>query len=276
MSQVGQTSAWIHDEKPRGAMAEISDLLGIGEYSTSSGGTVRKDFIIAVAEELGVRLQRDSRGDVTATKEMVTEWAWRQVNDGVMPKEALSSGGTITNVALHEILQGIKRAGIDLRDGAPADGSEEDFDGAWPDISELIDSRKRAMREVFVREGQGTFRAEVMRAYDETCAVTGTNMVGVLEAAHIIAYRGRDHHHISNGLALRADIHALFDRGLMAIHEDTYEVILGHELANLEAYANLEGQTISVPVRPDEHPDPRYLQAHRIGSGFRAPGDIDI
>ncbi|TDP73625.1 HNH endonuclease [Brachybacterium sp. AG952] len=257
-------------------MAEISGLLGIGEFSTSIGGTVRKEFIVAVAEALGVRMPYDPRGEVAATKETVTEWAWRQVNDGVMPREALSGGGTITNVALSGILEGIERAGINLSDGAPADGSEEDFGGEVPDISELIDSRKRAMREVYVREGQGNFRAEVMQAYDKTCAVTGTNIVEALEAAHIIAYRGRDHHHISNGLALRADIHALFDRGLMAIHEDTYEVILGHELATLEAYGDLDGRPIFVPAHPDEHPDPRYLRAHRIGSGFRAPGDIDI
>lgn len=140
-------------------------------------------------------------------------------------------------------------------------------------------STRASVRCANVSEGQGDFRAEDMQAYNETCAVTGTNIVEALEAAHIVAYRGRDHHHISNGLALRADIHALFDRGLMAIHEDTYGSRPGPRTrrprglrrpggaANLRSGAPRRASRSAVPAGPSHRlrlPRPRRHR-HLIG-----------
>lgn len=278
MAPTDQNNQWIHNEKPRGPMIEIEKLLNLGDFSTSSGGTVRKDFMIAVAEGLGVRLPRQSNGDLErgVTKEVITEWAWRKVNDGPMPQEALSRGGTITNVALEGILNGIKREGIDRSKTQPTFVADIDFGGSTPDLTELVDSRKKAIRTTLLREGQAGFRREVMRVYGGSCCVTNTEVPEALEAAHIVDYRGVEFNHITNGLALRGDIHTLYDRGLLAIHENSFEILLDPKLEATDQYGDLAGRTITLPQDSANHPHPKFLQAHRIASGFLELKDSTI
>lgn len=85
---------------------------------------------------------------------------------------------------------------------------------AKPIISEE-DARQRELRAVFLRRGQEKFRKDLINAYKSRCAVTGCNIVEILEAAHIIPYRGEHTNRCNNGLLLRADIHTLFDLGLL-------------------------------------------------------------
>ena len=68
-----------------------------------------------------------------------------------------------------------------------------------------------------LRKGQREFRKCVLKMFDNKCAVTGVNVEKVLEAAHIIPYAEEPYHDISNGVALRADIHKLFDSGYATI-----------------------------------------------------------
>ena len=86
--------------------------------------------------------------------------------------------------------------------------------------------RARALREVVQQRGQPAFRRALLAAYGERCAITGCDAEDALEAAHIIGYPGPDTQHVSNGLLLRADIHTLFDLGLVAICPDTLRVAL--------------------------------------------------
>jgi hypothetical protein len=79
------------------------------------------------------------------------------------------------------------------------------------------DGRRRIERLVTIRQGQPMFRAKLMEAYERRCAVTGSSIEETLEAAHISPYRGTDSNHVRNGLLLRADIHTLFDLGLIRI-----------------------------------------------------------
>ncbi|WP_169719739.1 HNH endonuclease, partial [Novosphingobium acidiphilum] len=59
-----------------------------------------------------------------------------------------------------------------------------------------------------------------MKAYDGKCAVTSCAIEPLLEAAHIHPYLGPKTNHVTNGMLLRADIHTLFDLGLLAIAAD--------------------------------------------------------
>ncbi len=68
-----------------------------------------------------------------------------------------------------------------------------------------------------VRIGQGAFRILVTEAYERRCAITGERTLPALEAAHIQPYSEARTHEVSNGLLLRADLHLLFDRGLITI-----------------------------------------------------------
>ena len=57
-----------------------------------------------------------------------------------------------------------------------------------------------------------------MTDYEGKCAVTGCDVPDVLQAAHIFPYMGPETNHPSNGL-LRADIHTLFDLGLIELSQ---------------------------------------------------------
>lgn len=80
-----------------------------------------------------------------------------------------------------------------------------------------VDRRDRAVRDVAVRRGQRRFRAELLRAYAGTCAITRSTAVPALEAAHIEPYRGTPTNDLRNGLLLRADVHTLFDLQLVTV-----------------------------------------------------------
>jgi hypothetical protein len=82
------------------------------------------------------------------------------------------------------------------------------------------DNRERTLREITKRQGQGAFRSGLLTAYEGRCAITGSAVKQVLEAAHITPFLGPETNHISNGLLLRSDLHTLWDRGLIYICED--------------------------------------------------------
>lgn len=107
---------------------------------------------------------------------------------------------------------------------APATGASEC--PQIPDDLEDTDARKRIRRDVVARQGQGQFRDALIRAYDGRCAVTGCDELYALEAAHIRPYRGEHTNITANGLLLRADIHTLFDLGLLAVNPETLTVVI--------------------------------------------------
>ena len=96
------------------------------------------------------------------------------------------------------------------------------------------DGRKKVLREVAVRQGQPKFRENILEAYGRRCAISGCNLEWVLQAAHISPYNGVASNHVSNGLPLRADLHTLFDLGLIMIDSDTRTVSVSSGLVGTE------------------------------------------
>ena len=111
------------------------------------------------------------------------------------------------------------------------------------------------------RDGQAEFRSRIIEAYG-CCAVTGCADEAVLQAAHIIPYVDSRSHLIINGICLRADIHLLFDRGLLIIGID-YTIAIAPEVQT-PAYRDLEGCKLRVPGNPKLQPDKALLRSrHR-------------
>lgn len=268
----GQIKTYKEDFPPKPQMEEICERLLIGPFYTSKGGTARTDFFEAVAEQLGVKIPRNSQGGVAASKQTVAGWAWRQLNSGMPPTTGFSKGSKVTNELIDGILDGLRRRGVDYRLKPPAITPPVSPATVAQDLTDMVDSRKKITRVSYAREGQPGFRAAVMAAYDETCCMTGTRVLPALQAAHIVEYRGTPFNHVTNGLALRGDVHTLYDRGLLAIHETSLKILVKDELQGTD-YGALDGRTITVPASRSEHPDPRFLRAQRIGSGFPLPGD---
>lgn len=98
-----------------------------------------------------------------------------------------------------------------------------DLDDGEPEILSVTSKVKR-FAEVTTRTKQTEFRSIVINAYG-VCAISGSRLTKVLEAAHIIPFNGRNDT-LKNGILLRSDIHKLFDSFLLSINPKTKELEL--------------------------------------------------
>jgi putative restriction endonuclease len=129
------------------------------------------------------------------------------------------------------------------------------------DPTDIEDGRSKVLAAVSRRQGQSKFRRELMRAYEGKCAVTGCAIEPLLEAAHIHPYLGPHTNHVTNGLLLRADIHTLFDLGLLAVDAD--HRVVGAEILLGSDYAALIDQPLELPSREADRPSGKALEWHR-------------
>lgn len=109
-----------------------------------------------------------------------------------------------------------------------------------------------------IRRGQQVFKQELLKAYDGVCAITGCAVPEVLQAAHIIGYRGLATNVVPNGLLLRADVHLLYDRGLLTIDPGSLKVVTSDRLRR-SCYAALDGKSIELPCEKSLAPNRDYL-----------------
>lgn len=134
--------------------------------------------------------------------------------------------------------------------------SDSDFNVLLDNKSE--DELEYVYQKVKKRIKQSKFRKELLLAYDNTCAVTGSKVDFLLEAAHIVPYFGERSNVISNGILLRSDIHDLFDlyvdgKRLLNITKD-YIVEIHPSLIDSE-YGQFNGKKILLPSKEEWHPE---------------------
>lgn len=117
----------------------------------------------------------------------------------------------------------------------------------------------------FPRLGQGSFRVLVTDAYERRCAITNERTLPALDAAHIKPYSESGLHLVSNGLLLRRDLHALFDKGYITITPDMHVEVsrrIKEEFENGRDYYRHHGGTIRLPANPADKPSPKFLEWH--------------
>lgn len=131
---------------------------------------------------------------------------------------------------------------------------------SYSDINWNEDVRITILR----RSGQPKFRKKLLEAFHSKCAITRCGIEELLEAAHIIPHRQKVNYDISNGLLLRADIHTLYDLGLLVI--DGYgKVSLKGELKSDSNYHKLDGIKLTMPdVSPDKLKAFKYALGKRV------------
>lgn len=144
-------------------------------------------------------------------------------------------------------------------EAAPPDIVETDLPQAF-DPGMIEDGRERVAREIAIRRGQAVFRRQLLNAYG-CCAMSGSTVVETLEAAHIVPYQGPVTNHLANGLLLRADVHTLFDFGLLAVDHSTLTILVSKDLDGTE-YEVLRGQRLFIG-HSGISPSPEALQMHR-------------
>jgi hypothetical protein len=159
--------------------------------------------------------------------------------------------------------------GQDEDDGAD-DGMSEALAAAERQLEEenafdptgIDDARERVLSSIVWRRGQSNFRDRLLAAYQGRCAVTGCAVEAVLEAAHIMPYRGEQTNHVGNGLLLRSDWHALFDLRLVTVDAATMCVLVSPKLAG-SGYEHFHGASLRVPDDPASRPSREALKQHQ-------------
>jgi len=124
------------------------------------------------------------------------------------------------------------------------------------------DTRLKVIAAVHRRQGGVRFRRALLSAYRGKCAMTRYDAPAALEAAHIVPYRGPQTNHPTNGLLLRADMHDLFDLGLVAVDSDTMNLLLAKELEGT-MYEPFAGQPLWIPTESELRPNGEALENHR-------------
>ncbi|HEY3216737.1 MAG TPA: HNH endonuclease [Candidatus Eisenbacteria bacterium] len=139
-----------------------------------------------------------------------------------------------------------------------------------PGVAEATKAARREYITVLAqrRMHQEEFRARVLSAYRECCAVCRLRHPELLEAAHILPDRHpRGHAVVPNGLALCKIHHAGFDRNILGIRPDLV-VQIRHDILQeedgpmlLHGLQELHGQNLQVVPRARElKPDPERLE----------------
>jgi putative restriction endonuclease len=122
------------------------------------------------------------------------------------------------------------------------------------------------------RLGQQAFKARVLVAYDRRCAITGSKIRPVLQAAHIRPVTDGGEHRLDNGLLLRSDVHTLFDHGYLGVDPRYWLHVsprLREEFGNGEQFYERARHPIALPPRRADRPSREFLEWH-LDTIFRA------
>ena len=125
-------------------------------------------------------------------------------------------------------------------------------------VKDIQDSRDKILASICSRQGQGEFRRNLLKVYDNKCAIPNSSITETLEAAHIIPYKGSSTNHVQNGILLRADIHTLFDLDLLRIDEN-YIIHLDKSIEDKE-YKKLDLKYLRLPKNKESHPSSEALK----------------
>ena len=170
---------------------------------------------------------------------------------GLSNREEFKVNPTTFNVDVQKLLSDLtarKPKNFDWSKGSLIDPDYESEETGPPD--------KLQLQAIKIRRGQRKFRDSLLAAYSKSCAISGCEIVEILEAAHIRPHANKPNFNVSNGLLLRADLHTLFDLGLLAI-DAQLRVRLAPVLLSSE-YKNLERKELRHPL--SKMPDKEALE----------------
>jgi putative restriction endonuclease len=135
------------------------------------------------------------------------------------------------------------------------------------DVEHLTEDRRRWVERVTKqRLHQQQFRAQVLRAYDGTCAICRLRHPELLDAAHILEDA---HPHgqpvVPNGLALCKIHHAAYDMNIVGVRPDLFVEVRADILVEVDGpmlrhgLQEMAGMRLVVPRSRADQPDPARL-----------------
>ncbi len=198
---------------------------------------------------------KDLRGKISKAQQEKKE---DPKSRGGNPTKRILIEGDLPESAWKEIIFGSEATTIPLSEG------DVETDAAEFSPEDAEKAKEKVSRAVALRRGQPKFRKKLLNMYENTCAVTGTPFPPLLEAAHIVPYMGENTNHVTNGILLRADIHTLFDLGLLGINQ-SYEVVVSSSMSGTE-YEAYNGRRIKLPANKAEWPSLPALKSRPLPS----------
>lgn len=136
------------------------------------------------------------------------------------------------------------------------------------------DSRSYAERLTKLRLHQPVFRAQVLRAYQQSCTICRLKHVDLLDAAHILSDADGGQPVVTNGLAMCKIHHAAYDRGIVGVRPD-YTVEVRRDVLDevdgpmlKHGIQEIHGWRLTVPSKIADLPD-RKLLAQRYATFIR-------
>jgi putative restriction endonuclease len=138
---------------------------------------------------------------------------------------------------------------------------EVDFSEPWHRPGQIFGDPRLAP----YRLGQRSFQAVVLDAYHRRCAITGTHISPVLQAAHIRPVTAGGEHRLDNGLLLRSDVHTLFDRGYLGVdpkYRLHVSLRLRADFSNGDQLYAMAGKVIGLPEHLVDRPRSEFLEWH--------------
>jgi putative restriction endonuclease len=130
------------------------------------------------------------------------------------------------------------------------------------------DTREYAERLTRLRLHQPVFRARVLRAYEQACAICRLRHVDLLDAAHILSDAEGGQPVVTNGLSLCKIHHAAYDRGIVGVRPDYVVEVRPDVMLEVDGpmlrhgLQDVHGWNLELPKRVAERPD-RELLAQR-------------
>ena len=126
------------------------------------------------------------------------------------------------------------------------------------------------------------FRAEVLRAYQGCCALTGfqAEVAGVsygVEAAHVQWHAKGGPARVANGIALQSTLHQLLDCGAFSFTDDRRVLVSRHFAGSATAKTlllPLNGTRLRDPLPGFDPVEAKYIRWHRepgLGGVFKTP-----
>ena len=246
-------------------MSEINELLNLPIIEPTLGSTIPRVFFTSIADVMGL----PAVNGMPAMARKIIENAHLPWYEDFSSELAPSGGGgTVTALGLLQVKNAVLTWLGKPVDPLPMDLLIEEWEPAtnWQEIRANLPLE---FKEVKSRPGASAFRELVLAEYANKCAVTGCKSVAALDVAHIVPYYGPESDQLQNALPLRADIHRLFDQGLLKIEYDpsikNYLVSI-HDFV-MHDYSLYENRLLDVPINKSARPSqPALHENHKLHS----------
>ncbi|MEV6242649.1 DUF4365 domain-containing protein [Lentzea sp. NPDC051838] len=160
---------------------------------------------------------------------------WELVNDDtVVPT---SSGGKKVLVPQTQVLDEFSRDALQaIAENRPVPR----LDRETQQIVAMLPVRPHLVQ---VRRNQAEFRRALLYRYGSACAVTGPCPPELLMVAHLVPLADGGSDATDNRVLLRADVHKMFDVGLLTVDPDTWKAVLSPAIRDNPHYAAFDGVT---------------------------------